>query len=81
MLNSGRIIQLFAGRTFVQYSIAFCRRLEVASDVMSGRFVGLTVSGERMKSRDPRLNRSQEIPSGAVVGGIQQFFTITSDRK
>ena len=40
MLNSGQIIQLFAGRTclhtFVQYLIAFFSRPEAASDIMSG---------------------------------------------
>ena len=47
--------------TFVQYLIASCSRLEAASDVMSGRFLGLTVPQNDVKFRDSRLNRSEEI--------------------
>ena len=47
MLNSGRIIELYAGRTrlrtFLQYLFAFGSRPEVANDVVSGSFMGLTV--------------------------------------
>ena len=48
MLNSGRIIRLFAGRT----------RPEAASDVISGSFVGPTVPDKCVQFRDHRLNRS-----------------------
>ena len=43
--------------TFVQYLIALCSRLEEASDVISGTFVGLTVADKFVKFRHPRLNR------------------------
>ena len=52
--------------TFVQYLIAFCGRLEVMSDAISGRFVGAVVPDNHVKFGDPRLNRSQEIPPEAV---------------
>ena len=82
MVNSGRIIRLFAGRIrfthFVQYLIAFCSRRETASDVLSGRFVGPIFSNKCVKFRYPRLNRYREIPPEAVGSGI---FAITFDRK
>ena len=45
-------------RNFMQNLIAFCSRPETASDVMSGRFMGLIVHDKRAKFRYPRLNRS-----------------------
>ena len=54
----------------MQYSNAFCSRLETASDVMSSTFVGPVVPNERVKFRDPRFNRSRRIPPDAVEGGI-----------
>ena len=63
MLNGGRIIRLFAGRTrsshccAVLYFIAFCSRSEVASDVISGSFVEPIVSHKCVKLRDPCLSR------------------------
>ena len=47
-------------RTFVQNLIAFCSRPQVC-DVMSGRFVGLTVPEQFVKFLDPPLNNSGEI--------------------
>ena len=57
-------------RTFAQYLIAFCSRLETASDVISGRFVGSIICDEDVKFHDPHLNHSREIPPEAVGGGI-----------
>ena len=63
MLNSGRIIRLFAGvlRTFLQYLTAFCSRPEAVSDVIYGRFPGMDVPDKFVKYCDPRLNRFAEI--------------------
>ena len=62
VLNSGRIIRLFAGapviRTFVQYLVAFSSPAEAASEVISSSFVGLTATDKSVKFRDPRLNPS-----------------------
>ena len=52
--------------TFAQYLIAFCRRPEVTSDVISGKFLGAVVPDNLVKFCDPRLNRSREIPPEAV---------------
>ena len=57
-------------RTFAQYLIAFCSRLEEASDVISCSFVGLTFPDDCVKCRDPRLNRSEEILPKAIECGI-----------
>ena len=43
-------------RTFAQYLIAFCSRLEVASDVVSGRFVTPIVPDKCVKFGDSCLN-------------------------
>ena len=51
---------------FLQYLIASCSRLEAASVVISGRFVGLTVPDKGVKFRFPRLNSSGEIRPKAV---------------
>ena len=75
MLNSGQIIQLLPAapvlRTFVQYLMVFCSRPETAWDVISSRFVELTVPDE-----SDRLNRSREIrPKKAVGCGIYYHFS------
>ena len=61
-------------RTFVQYLIAFFSRPEVASDVISGNFVGPIVHDTPVKFRDPRLNRYREILPAAVGSGIFDRF-------
>ena len=43
---------------FVQYLIAFCSRSEVASDVVSGTFVGPAMPDDCVKFGDSRLNFS-----------------------
>ena len=86
-LNTGRIIRLFCParpvlRTLMHYLIAFCTRREPASDVISGVFLKPVVPDKRVKSRDPCLNGSLEIPPEAVVAGIfDSFFRLTFDRK
>ena len=55
-------------RTFVQHVIAFCSRLEAASDAISGTLMRMDVSDKCVKFRDPRLNRSREIRPEAVGG-------------
>ena len=62
MLNGGRIIRLFVGRTFVQYLIAFSIRQEAAIGVISGRFV---------RPIEPGLNRSGEIQPKAGCGDFE----------
>ena len=56
---------------------------EPASEVISGRFVRPIVPivpDKHAKFGDPRINRSREILSEAVGGGIfDGFFAITSD--
>ena len=48
--------------TFVlQYLIAFCSRLERASDFISGIFVGPIVHDKCVKFHDYHFNRSREI--------------------
>ena len=54
----------------MQYLIAFYNRLEAVSNVISGRFVGLTAPDKCVKRRDPRLDRSEEIRPKAVGHGI-----------
>ena len=39
------------------------QQTEAASDVISGSFVRSVVTDKPLKFRDPRLNRSREIPS------------------
>ena len=48
-------------RTFVQYLIASSSRPEIASDVISGKFVGPVVPDKLVKFRDPGLNRSPDV--------------------
>ena len=62
LLPDGLVLRI----TFVQYLIAFFSRLEVTSDVISGKFLGPVVSDNRVKFVDPRLNRYREIPPEAV---------------
>ena len=61
-------------RTVVQYLIAFCGRLEAASDVTSGAFVGAIVLHKRLKLGGPRTYISREITPEAVRGGIFEVF-------
>ena len=56
------------------YLIAFCSRPEAASEVISSKFVGLTVADKCVKFGDPRLSRSPEILPEAVGGGILDSF-------
>ena len=58
----------------MQYLIAFCSRPEAASDVISGVLVGPIVSDKQMLFRDHRLDRTREIPSEAIEGGILAAF-------
>ena len=60
---------------FVQYLIAFCSRLEAASDVIFGTFEGPAVPDKRVKFCDPCLNHSGEIQPKAVFQ-----TSITADR-
>ena len=63
-----------AGRTrfthFCAVLVAFCSRAETASDVESGKFVGLVFPDKRSKFRGLPSNRSGELPPEAVGGGI-----------
>ena len=78
MLNSGRTIRLWPSvpvlRTCVQYFIAFCSRLETASDVVSSKFVRPIIPDKPVKFRDPHLNRSRYIPPEIIVGDIFDGF-------
>ena len=62
-------------RTFVQCLIAFCSRRETAGKVVSGAFLEPIVHDVQVKFRDPRLNRSGEIPPEAVGGVISGRFS------
>ena len=75
--SSFRLTELFDSlpaapvlHTFVQYLIPVCSRQEAASDVLSGRFVMLIVPDKSVAFCDLRFNRSGEIRSEAVGGGI-----------
>ena len=68
-------------RTCMQYSIAFCSRLEAASDVKSDKFGQLIVSDQVVKFPDPCLNCSPEIRSTAVGGGIFDIFFVTTSNR
>ena len=63
-------------RLVMQYSITFCRQLEAASNIISGRFVRLIVPDNAAKFRDSRsrLNLTLEILSealgDAICGGV-----------
>ena len=41
-------------RTFALYLIAFCSRPEIASDVISGKFLDPVVQDKSVKFHDPR---------------------------
>ena len=73
MLNSSRIIRLFADRTllrtFVQYLMAFYGRQKAPSDVLCGNFVWPIVPDKGVKFRDPYLSRSGESQFKAVGCG------------
>ena len=57
------------------YNLRHChRRPEMASDVISGRFVGPVAPDNRVKFGDPRLKLSREIPPEAVSRGIFDCF-------
>ena len=58
----------------MQYLITFCSRLEAASDVISGKFAGLTVPYKSAKFRSSCLKCSREIPSEAIGGDIFEHF-------
>ena len=61
-LNSGRLcLAIPVLRTFEQYLNAFCSLPEVASDVISSRFVRPIVLDKYEKFHDPSLNHSREI--------------------
>ena len=61
--------------------IAFCSRLEEASDVLSSRFARLAVPVKTVKSRDPDLKRSKKIRPNVVGGGIfDSYFAASADR-
>ena len=62
--------------TFVQYLIAFCSRLEVMSDVISGRCVRPVVPDNRVKFGDRRLNLSREIPLKPYEEAISTVFSL-----
>ena len=64
-------------RKFAQHLIALCSLHEAAGDVISSRCVWPIVPDKRVKFRDPRLNRSQEIPLEAAFSTV--FFTMTFD--
>ena len=50
----------------MQYLVTFCSRPDRDSDVISSKLVGPIVYDTFVKFRDPRLNRSPEIPPEAV---------------
>ena len=54
----------------LQNLIAFCSRLEAASDVISGRFMRPIVPDKNVKFCDPRLNYSGKIRCETIAGSI-----------
>ena len=60
--------------TTVQYSIAFCSQTAAASGVISSVVVRPIIPDKYVKFRELRLNRSREIPSDAIGGGIYDAF-------
>ena len=67
---------------FMQYLIAFCKQLEIASDIISDRFMRLLVLGECVKLCNPHLNCSGEIRPKAIGDSILDIFAaIASDQK
>ena len=76
--NAGRIILLVAYRvlcTCIQYSIALCRRPEVASRIISAVCMWPTINHKVEKCGDPRLSRSGEIRLKAVGCSIFGRFS------
>ena len=70
-------MHLYAGRTRFKHFcavLAFCSWPEAANDIISGKCVVPIVNDVHVKFRDPRLNRSWEIPPEAVGGGIFDRF-------
>ena len=69
------LFNLLASRThlenFLQYLIAFCNWPEAASDVISGTFV----PDKHVQFCDHRLNRTEEISTEAIRGGIFYGFS------
>ena len=62
-------------RTCAQYLVAFCNRLERASDVISGKFVRQIAAEKCVKFSHPRLNDSGEIlPETIGIGNFDSFF-------
>ena len=60
----------------MQYLVAFFRRSEEVSDVISGRFATQIALDKSAKFRGPCLKRSREIPPEAVRGSILYFFSL-----
>ena len=57
-------------RTFMQYSIVFCSRLEVAN-VLSGTFIRLIVTDKAVQFYDIGFNHSQEIRPKVIEDELQ----------
>ena len=57
----------------MQYSIAVCRRPEVAGDIISGRCVWLNIPHKSIQFCDHLLNRSEE-PSGTTFSVVFSNF-------
>ena len=60
----------------MQYLITFCSRLEAASDVISGVFVGPIIFDISVRFRGPIIFRSREIIPEAVGSGVFEFFVV-----
>ena len=60
------------------YAIAFCSRPEAAKDIISGSYARLTDLDKGVKFRDLRLNRSPEMRTEAVGGGIFKLSQMTT---
>ena len=70
-----RLLVALVLHTFVQYLIAFCNQLETASDVISARFVRLTVPDKCVQFCYPHLNCSGEIRPKAIGCSIFGCFS------
>ena len=69
-------------RETVQYSITFCRLLEVANDVISSIFVSQTVVNNVDRFGYPGLHRCRDVRLKVVLGGIwDAFIAVTANRK
>ena len=74
-------MRLYAGRARFAHFCAVLNcifsRPEVASDIISGRFVSLAILDKYVKFRDPRLNFYPENRSQAGRSGIfDRFFEL-----